>query len=170
MSISELLVPNTYDLVANSLTVATGVRSEMFSAYLTANQLLSLVATTPIICNGVLVPSSNYNPLTGQYTVPENGIYKFFVSVGNNFTMTGGGSPFFSINLTRNGTPIRSSSNKALVAAGDYTEDINFELIANLSKGDIIGIESQPPSPNTNIGAGTYQAYNIDTYFSGMAM
>lgn len=165
MSLETILAPNNLDLYCNSITSKHGVVSEKFSAYPSGDQSLSTSTFTTIVCNTTLLASSSYDTSTGAYTIPISGIYRFDVSVGNNVVMGGSGSPFLSVNLLSNGTPIRSGEFVSVLSTGSYVQPMVFTLLSFFSAGQVISLRSVAPTPNTNVT--TYSADGITTYFSG---
>lgn len=164
MSLNHLLSPNTYEIYANSMHSSANTNS-IFANFIPNSSLsLSIFGVTPIVMTGSVIANSNYNTSNGQYTVPVSGIYRFDVTIGNLLTVTGSVNSVLSINLLINGNVFRTGSNQVITST-NFLNDITFNGTIFLNKGDVISIQSQPPSPNTNISA--YQAYFIDSFFSG---
>lgn len=163
MSISELLVPNNFNLFANSITLKTGAVSEAFSAYFPLTTSISTSADTQVLFTGTLVSSINYNQVTSIFTVPNDGFYKMDISVAYNYSLNGGDiDSFYALQfdlILGASTILRSIKDQIFVTKGiPYDSTLYMSWFGFLSAGNQIKVVSKKP-----LTGGTPQLYFINS-------
>lgn len=140
MSLSEILVPNTYNLFANSVTsVSSGSKS--FSAKLLASAGPITLATYTISGWGNAIANPAFNASSGVYTIPSTGDYNF--NAGILVTLTGGstgGQTGFLLTLVNASNVILASAslNINLIASAIYSGVMPIQLFATLQAGTAV--------------------------------
>lgn len=176
MSLSNILVPNNYNLFANSITTNVNIQTDLpyYFGYLTSTQTIDndtsviLTPLTDVTTNGGFVQDS------GNITVPIDG--KYFVSAQITFVGNGTntGSRIRKIGSVWNSTQVLASYTDAVSnsSLNGYETTCNCSGILNCSAGDIIQLKALQDSGSvmdidgdTNNGA---PFTSITIYFLGL--
>jgi hypothetical protein len=155
MSISNLLVPNNYNLFINSVFV-----EDSFSASPAGAQTLSTVAATQILFPTINVSGLNYNPATSSYTVPSNGVYSLNANVEVQYVVAGAAANVSVTVSLLNGAVALQASTSTLpavpVGGSGVTVQIPIMWYGFLLAGSVITISNSTPT----LSAGSLSLFN----------
>lgn len=156
MSISNLLVPNHYNLEVNSIYTA-----ESFSLIpLAASQVLSTVAPTQLVINLPLVNTQVANGHVilspTSYTAPATGVYHFGGSVQIVYGVTLADKVSQTVSIIANGVTLLYQSNdqRDIAAAGSVSVILPLNVYLPLTAGDVITVRVE--TPVSVVGAGNF--------------
>lgn len=158
MSISELLVPNNFNLYANSLT-----NSEVLSAYGSTTQNLNITgASTKVNFDATNISNPHYNTTTSTYTVPANGNYKIEAEVNFNLSTSnavGNNAWTARGNIFKNGISIVQNTVGDLYSGGSLSNPYTVNLLGFLPlvAGDLITISMDIPTQSGGTVVNSYQ-------------
>lgn len=152
MSISELLVPNHFNLTNNSIYIG-----DSFSNFPTLNQTLSTVATTQLLIDNVAISPLYFGHLTltpTTYTAQTTGVFHFGGSVAIHYVTTANDFVKQSISIIVNGITSKyvSVDQRSCLAGSSSIVSLPLNCYIALNVGDVVTVRSEIPV--SNIGAG----------------
>jgi hypothetical protein len=147
MSISNLLVPNNYNLFTNSVFV-----EDSFSAIPSGAQTLSTSVATKINFPTINVSGINYSVGTSTYTVPSNGVYTFNANVEVQYTISAIADVSITISLLSGSTPLQAvtdTRNQLSSVGSGVTTELGIHWYGFLTAGSLITISANPVTVST---------------------
>ena len=150
--------------VTSAASVPTNTGKHFFHAYRSTNQSLSNnTNTVAVFDTEVADVSSAYNTSTGEFTVPEDGLYFFaasaYHSASGNSNLWNGKANIRNDDSTQINTQFNYASN--------YPNEVTHQVsgILDCSAGDVIDVEV---AVETSSGSGSKLTGGKPTYFLGV--
>lgn len=171
MSISDILVPNVYDIYANSVTTNNVIMANKFSSKPSGNITLSTAGNTDIICNTAIISSTDYNTTTGIYTVPLSGTYLLDACVMiDTGAQPNPGVITISFDILVNGASQRNAIYQVTQTAGSghWIQPLNMSFLSNLVAGNTVSLRVAQVI-NTMGGPDPVVRF-VGTYFQGIQL
>jgi hypothetical protein len=170
-SIGNLLVPNNYNLYAESITVNQST-TEVFSAVPSGNQVLSAGGTfalTKVNYGVLLFPNSAYDTTLSVYTAPKSGVYNIKGRVGVDLVVSGNSIIGLSADLISNDvtTVSRSSKTDNYAAGLTYHLELDINWVGSLVAAQNIRIKINAPTGSGVANITSCQVTFADSYFNG---
>lgn len=129
MSLSEILVPNVYDLFANSITLVDPVINKTNFSAIATTDVVSPSYPYTVLFPTALIANPAFNVGTGVYTVPVAGNYHFDSGVSINIINGSTAAAICTVTLRLN-----------ISSGGTQTIFTSYNLATSATVSDIIPV------------------------------
>jgi hypothetical protein len=155
MSISNLLVPNHYNLFVNSIFI-----EDSFSAVATVSQALNPAAATKIVFPHANISDINYSTVTSTYTIPTSGAYHFNANIEIQYQNTNNAIDTSITVSLLSGVTVLQAATSSLASVPD-TNSTTLQLpilwYGFLNAGSLITVSADIPT----ISGGAFSLYQV---------